>query len=196
MNENLKIHLTHEAARARRARIAELIRGIDGAPGIPRAEAVKLVDIDPGPNPDPQPVGPPAGPRVIVVNEYGTPDEKADSGEYQYMKIECDYTMVKHLLRLWTNNRLRPQGVCLAKERPRLMKNQGGLCSQCNGVLVNDGKQTHIDHVVTVKTFAYRVMAGELTFDDAYLQLWDDSNIRAIHSKCNYARNRKAALSI
>ena len=77
MNEDLKVHLkvhlTHEAARARRARIAELIRGIDGAPGIPRAEAVKLVDIDPGPNPDPQPVGPPAGPRVIVVNEYGTP---------------------------------------------------------------------------------------------------------------------------
>ena len=75
MNENLKIHLTHEAARARRARIAELIRGIDGAPGIPRAEAVKLVDTDPGPNPDPQPVGPPAGPGAIVFNEYGTPGE-------------------------------------------------------------------------------------------------------------------------
>ncbi|HEV1995312.1 MAG TPA: hypothetical protein VGR03_13365 [Candidatus Acidoferrum sp.] len=55
--------------------------------------------------------------------------------------------------------------------------------------LVNDGKLTHIDHVVTVKAFANDVLQRELTFDEAYLRSWDDSNLRAVHRGCNYDRN-------
>jgi len=45
--------------------------------------------------------------------------------------IECDYTMTKHLLRVWGNNRLRPQGFRLAVIRPRLIATQGGICPDC-----------------------------------------------------------------
>ncbi|MGH9548805.1 MAG: hypothetical protein ACRD3W_05485 [Terriglobales bacterium] len=55
--------------------------------------------------------------------------------------------------------------------------------------LVNDGRVTHIDHIVTVKEFADKVFKGDLTFDEAYEQLWNDSNIRAVHRKCNYNRH-------
>ena len=64
--------------------------------------------------------------------------------------------------------------------------------------MVNDGKVTHIDHIVTVKEFPLKVLQGELTFDDAYRQLWEDSNLRAVHRKCNYDRNvrTEAGLSV
>jgi len=105
------------------------------------------------------------------------------------MLIECDRAMMKHLLRTWAKCRLRPQGVSLAHERPRLIALQGGVCPVCKGQrgpLVNDGKATHIDHAITVNIFADKVFQGELTFDQAYTQLWADSNIRAVHRDCNY----------
>jgi 5-methylcytosine-specific restriction endonuclease McrA len=108
------------------------------------------------------------------------------------MMIDCDKNMIVHLLRNWRPNRLRPQGFRLANERPRLIKIKKGVCFHCKNKkksLVNDGKLTHIDHVVTVKAFADKVLQGELTFDKAYRRLWDDSNLRAVHRKCNYDRN-------
>lgn len=102
------------------------------------------------------------------------------------VKVECDKGMIVHLLRNWHSNRLRPQGVRLAKERPRLIAIQEGACRCCGKPLVNDGKATHIDHRVTVKEFADKVIQGELTFDEAYCQLWDDGNLRVVHSRCNY----------
>ena len=105
------------------------------------------------------------------------------------MMIDCDKNMIVHLLRNWRPNRLRPQGFRLANERPRLITMQNGICHLCPKALVNDGKVTHIDHVVTVKAFADKVLQGELTFDEAYRQLWADSNLRAVHHGCNYDRN-------
>jgi hypothetical protein len=104
------------------------------------------------------------------------------------MLIECDRGQLTYLLRCWGSNRLRLQGVVLAKERPRLMEKQNGICPLCSKPLINNGKATHIDHIVTVKAFAEKVIQGELDFDEAYCQLWDDSNIRAVHSECNYGR--------
>ena len=98
--------------------------------------------------------------------------------------------MIIHLLRNWHPNRLRPQGVRLATERPRLIAKQHGACPLCLEPLVDDGKQTHIDHNVTVKVFAERIQQREMTFDEAYRTLWDDSNLRAVHRSCNYARNK------
>lgn len=66
---------------------------------------------------------------------------------------------------------------------------QNGVCPLCPELLVNDGKVTHIDHIVTVEAFADKVTQGELTFDEAYRQLWEDSNLRAAHRRCNYDRN-------
>jgi hypothetical protein len=105
------------------------------------------------------------------------------------MIIDCDKNMIVHLLRNWHPNRLRPQGFRLANERPRLIKMQNSVCPLCPKSLGNDGKVTHIDHVVTVKAFADKVLQGELTFDEAYRQLWEDSNLRAVHRGCNYDRN-------
>jgi 5-methylcytosine-specific restriction endonuclease McrA len=105
------------------------------------------------------------------------------------MMIECDKNMIVQLLRNWRPNRLRPQGFRLADERPRLMKLQNGVCPFCPEPLLNNGKDTHIDHAVTVNEFAVRVLEGALTFDQAYCQLWHDSNLRAAHRSCNYRRN-------
>jgi 5-methylcytosine-specific restriction endonuclease McrA len=109
------------------------------------------------------------------------------------MMIDCDKNMIVHLLRNWRPNRLRPQGFRLAHERPRLIAMQNGVCPLCPEPLTNSGKVTHIDHAVTIKVFADRVLRGELTFDDAYRQLWEDSNLRAAHRGCNYARNFQSA---
>jgi hypothetical protein len=105
------------------------------------------------------------------------------------MMIECDENMILHLLRNWHPNRLRSQGFRLANERPRLIAMQNDVCPVCRKPLVNDGKVTHIDHIVTVKEFTDKVLKGELTFDEAYCQLWEDSNLRAVHRGCNYNRN-------
>jgi hypothetical protein len=111
------------------------------------------------------------------------------------MMIECDKNMIVQLLRNWRPNRLRPQGFRLATERPRLITMQNGICplykksKSCPKLLVNDGKVTHIDHVVTVNEFTDKVLQRELTFDEAYCKSWEDSNLRAVHRRCNYDRN-------
>lgn len=108
------------------------------------------------------------------------------------MMIDCDKNMIVHLLRNWRPNRLLPQGVRLATLRPRLIAKQEGVCPLCrepSKLLANDGKDTHIDHDATVNELADRVLQGQLTFDEAYRQLWDDSNLRAVHRGCNYNRN-------
>ena len=109
--------------------------------------------------------------------------------------IDCDKNMIVHLLRNWHPNRLRPQGVRLANERPRFITMQNGICPLCPKPLANDGKVTHIDHVKTVREFADRVLQGELSFDEAYRQLWEDSNLRAVHHDCNYGRNVERRLA-
>lgn len=104
--------------------------------------------------------------------------------------VQLDRAFLKHLLRCWGNNRLRPQGVRLSKERPRFIEKQSGLCPLCQGPLLDDGKLTHLDHIVTVNEFADRIFSGAMSFEDAYIALWSDENVRAVHSRCNYDRNK------
>jgi hypothetical protein len=66
---------------------------------------------------------------------------------------------------------------------------QNGVCAVCPESLVNNGKVTHVDHEKTVEEFAEEVFQGKLTFDEAYRQLWNDSNLRAVHRGCDYERN-------
>lgn len=77
------------------------------------------------------------------------------------------------------------------RDRPRLLAKQNGICPLCGATLTND-EATHIDHVVSVDAFADRIMSGELTFDDAYCQLWADENLRAVCRSCNMARNKRS----
>jgi hypothetical protein len=72
---------------------------------------------------------------------------------------------------------------------------QSGMCPICPKSVDNDGKITHIDHLVTVKAFADKVLQAEPTFEEAYRQLWDDLNLRAVHRGCNYGRNVGPSLS-
>ena len=104
------------------------------------------------------------------------------------MMINCDKSMIVQLLRNWRPNRLRPQGFRLAHERPRFHAKQNGFCACCGEELTDNGRDTHIDHIKTVQEFADKVFSGKLTFDEAYCRLWEDSNLRATHRKCNYAR--------
>lgn len=81
------------------------------------------------------------------------------------------------------------------KERSRLLKRQKNLCPVCldrKELLVDDGQLTHLAHKTTVKEFASKVLTGELSFDDALAQLWDDSNRHAVHRTCDYGRNRRS----
>jgi hypothetical protein len=106
--------------------------------------------------------------------------------------IDCDEGMIVALLRNWRPNRLRPEGIRLSVLRPQLIKSQkGGVCPLCSKPLNDNGKETHIDHVVTVKEFADQVLHGKMPFDEAYCQLWGDSNLRAICRSCNYARKNE-----
>ena len=105
--------------------------------------------------------------------------------------IACDKKMIVHLLRNWRPNRLQPRWFLLKKERPRLISRQQGICALCSNPLGDDGKVTHIDHEKSVQTFSNEVLRGELTFDEAYGKLWNDSNLRAVHSGCNYRLNKK-----
>jgi len=108
--------------------------------------------------------------------------------------INCDEAMVVALLRNWRANRLQEKQIRLATLRPRLIKKQDGKCPLCPTdeqhprLLKDSGKDTHIDHIKTVKEFAGEVLRGELTFDEAYRQMWDDSNIRAVCRPCNHGR--------
>ena len=107
------------------------------------------------------------------------------------MMIDCDEGMIVALLRNWRPNRLRPEGVRLAVLRPQLIDKQKGICPLCSKPLSDNGEHTHIDHEVTVKEFAQRIVQGKMPFDEAYRQLWGDSNLRAICRSCNYARKNQ-----
>jgi hypothetical protein len=109
----------------------------------------------------------------------------------QLKTVECDRNMVACLLRNWKPNRLRAQGVKLSKERPRIIELQNGVCPLCDEVLVDHGKLTHLDHTLTVREAVDKIFRDEMTFDEAYKVLWDDANVRAVHTTCNYGRNKK-----
>jgi hypothetical protein len=118
---------------------------------------------------------------------------------HETVEINCDEGMVVALLRNWRSNRLRREGIRLAVLRPQLIKKGDGVCPLCSTAespkpLTNDGKATHIDHIKTVKEFAVDILHGKMQFDDAYCQMWADSNLRAICSPCNYARRKKGRI--
>jgi hypothetical protein len=71
------------------------------------------------------------------------------------------------------------------KHRQVLIKKQKGICPICKRAL--DGR-AHVDHIKPVKWFADNLA---LPLTEAYIKCHALENLRAVHQKCNNARNRK-----
>lgn len=81
-----------------------------------------------------------------------------------------------------------------AKVRRKLLFKQENICPyrKCqNGVLVDDGKKTHVDHKWTTDKAANAVLDGSMDLISAYNKLWAYDNLQAVHAACNFGRNRK-----
>jgi 5-methylcytosine-specific restriction endonuclease McrA len=82
-----------------------------------------------------------------------------------------------------------------AKVRRELLLKQNSLCSYCGDALVDSGRETHVDHIWTTDEAANAVLAGSMDLISAYNKHWAPENLRAIHAKCNFGRNRKPAVA-
>jgi hypothetical protein len=95
---------------------------------------------------------------------------------------------------------LRARHTLLQSARPRyyhgrdiakiLRERQEGRCALCGrGKL---GQHPHIDHKRTVKSLAYDLT---ISLDEAVRRCVALGNLRLVHAKCNWARNRKRRAS-
>jgi 5-methylcytosine-specific restriction endonuclease McrA len=81
-----------------------------------------------------------------------------------------------------------------AKVRRKLLLKQNHICPyhKCPiGVLVDDGKETHVGHKWTTDEAANAVLDGTMDLISAYNKLWADENLQAVHRSCNFRRNKK-----
>jgi 5-methylcytosine-specific restriction endonuclease McrA len=81
-----------------------------------------------------------------------------------------------------------------AKVRRGLLLKQNSLCPICSCVgkaLVDNGKETHVDHKWTTDEAANEVLAGRMDLISAYNKLWTPENLQAAHATCNFRRSRK-----
>ncbi len=68
-----------------------------------------------------------------------------------------------------------------------LIMKQKRRCPLCKGKLGPLDKRSVVDHIRTVKSFAYDL---KIPLTKAYLRCHDIGNLRAVHRKCNSDRNR------
>ncbi len=74
------------------------------------------------------------------------------------------------------------------KLRPVLISRQGGLCPVSGEVLINDGKQTEIDHIWAIWEASDEVLRGKISLSKAKERLWSLDNLRAVTKAVNQAR--------
>lgn len=72
--------------------------------------------------------------------------------------------------------------------RELLVKNN--ICSICN-TLMNDSKETHVDHMWTKNEATNAVFDGSLDLISAFNRLQAPENLRVVHASCNWGRNKK-----
>jgi len=81
-----------------------------------------------------------------------------------------------------------------AKVRHKLLLKQNSVCPICGeagNVLVDNGKETHVDHKWTTDEAANAVLSGHMDLISAYNRLWAADNLQAAHAACNFGRNKK-----
>jgi hypothetical protein len=84
-----------------------------------------------------------------------------------------------------------------AKVRRALLLKQNSRCPICEpggDLLVDNGRETHVDHKWTTDEAANAVLAGSMDLIDAYKKLWEQENLQAAHAGCNFGRNKKELL--
>ena len=82
-----------------------------------------------------------------------------------------------------------------AKVRRGLLLKQNSLCPICSCVetaLVDNGRETHVDHKWTTDEAANEVLAGRMDLISAYNKLWAPENLQTAHAKCNYGKRQDA----
>ena len=80
--------------------------------------------------------------------------------------------------------------LAVRKNLSELLRRQRRKCPLCKGKEGPLDNRAQVDHIKPVKWFAYNLA---LTLTEAYRQCHALSNLRAVHPKCNNARNRKKA---
>src|SRR5216683_1284988 len=81
-----------------------------------------------------------------------------------------------------------------ANVRRKLLLKQNNLCPLCgkvDKVLVDSGRETHVDHKWTTDEAANAVLAGTLDLICAYNKLWAQENLQVVHAACNYSARKK-----
>jgi 5-methylcytosine-specific restriction endonuclease McrA len=81
-----------------------------------------------------------------------------------------------------------------AKVRRRLLLKQERRCPICGklgNVLVDNGRETHVDHKWTTDEAANAVLDGTIDLISAYSKLWAPENLQAVHATCNFGKNKK-----
>ncbi len=81
-----------------------------------------------------------------------------------------------------------------AKVRRGLLLKQSSLCPICGkagNALIDNGRETHVDHKWTTDEAANAVLTGDMDLIGAYNKLWAQKNLRAVHAVCNFGRNKK-----
>jgi 5-methylcytosine-specific restriction endonuclease McrA len=78
--------------------------------------------------------------------------------------------------------------------RRGLLLKQNSLCPICGdvgNVLVDNGRQTHVDHKWTTDEAANAILDGSMDLISAYNKLWAPDNLQVAHAACNFGRNKK-----
>ena len=93
----------------------------------------------------------------------------------------------RQLLEKWGSTSSR-KGV---PSRASLIAKQNGVDPITNTPIVDDGHRTHVDHIWTRKQATEAIVSGQMTDVEAAAKLWAPDNLRAVHARTNYERNRK-----
>ena len=91
------------------------------------------------------------------------------------------YSIISRLLRSWRDRK---------PLRKRLLEKQKNISALSPTRLLDNGKDTHVDHIWTIKDAVAAVENGERV-GETYKKLWDENNLRLVTPEENYARNVK-----
>ena len=110
----------------------------------------------------------------------------ADTQNRRTRSVDCTRAMIAAIFRGWLDVPLEGgrRDFVLKKERPRLIKRQGGICAHCPRKL-DDDESTHIHHKRSRKEFVGQVFEGKLSIEAALTECWAEVNLEAVCKTCH-----------